>query len=289
MGLPPANWSGHWSWDYSEYRKCSGLSPLHPWCMGERNSNATYRSFNYPHHTASYWAMYHVARHYDRLRTLQPWQWYLERAAKTSLRFDQSTGVMDGTVFREVLRALHAEGVLNATFAGWATQLEARMKARQQRWARTRFPYGSEFSFDTTGQEEVVVWNLYFGNETAAKATVDHILSYMRSMPSWAYNGGARAADSGNGGKWLAGWSAGRPDRGQMHYRAGLNMIPLIVSVGSAGRLRSADWSAGVVPRPPGRAVPARDCDGRHRRAAHQHWPRRLCVRRDALAARGRG
>ena len=35
----------------------------------------------------------------------------------------------------------------------------------------------------------------------AAKATVDHILSYMRSIPSWAYNGGARAADSGNGGK----------------------------------------------------------------------------------------
>ena len=26
--------------------------------MGEHNSNATYRAFNYPHHTASYWAMY---------------------------------------------------------------------------------------------------------------------------------------------------------------------------------------------------------------------------------------
>ena len=52
---------------------------------------------------ASYWAMYHVARHYDRLTTRMPWQWYLERAARTSLRFSCGTGVMDGTVFRQVL------------------------------------------------------------------------------------------------------------------------------------------------------------------------------------------
>ena len=28
--------------------------------------------------------------------------------------------------------------------------------------------------------------------------------------------------------KWMAGISGGVPDRGQMHYRAGLNMIPLL-------------------------------------------------------------
>ena len=80
--------------------------------------------FNYPHHVASYWAMYTVARHYDRMHTRMPWQvtssllaaitnrthsfvsnlgkrsrpvlaltpstsplkWYLERAAKTVLK-----------------------------------------------------------------------------------------------------------------------------------------------------------------------------------------------------------
>ena len=115
--------------------------------MGERNADATYRAFNYPHHAASYWAMYHVARHYDHLKTRQPWQWcvslsskpfpplssplhsltphlhlhpspstlrYLERAAKTSLRFSCGTGVMDGTVFREILHALKAEGELHS-------------------------------------------------------------------------------------------------------------------------------------------------------------------------------
>jgi hypothetical protein len=27
------------------------------------------------------WAMYHVARNWDSLKTHQPWHWYLERAA----------------------------------------------------------------------------------------------------------------------------------------------------------------------------------------------------------------
>lgn len=90
-------------------------------------------------------------------------------------------------------------------------------------------PYGSEFGFDTTGQEEVVVWNLYYGNMTAARKTVDHILSYMRSSPTWAYHGGARSwGDAGNNAKWLGAFGTGFDDRGQMHYRSGLNMIPLI-------------------------------------------------------------
>jgi hypothetical protein len=103
------------------------------------------------------------------------------------------------------------------------------MKARQARWAATPYPYGSEFGFDTTGQEEVVVWSLFFGNETTAKKTVDHILSYMRSSPTWAYNGGSRSwGDIGNNGKYLVSFGTGVNDRGCMHYRSGLNMIPLI-------------------------------------------------------------
>eukprot|EP00965_Chrysotila_dentata_P091496 3021231-Pleurochrysis_carterae.AAC.1 len=86
-----------------------------------------------------------------------------------------------------------------ASFASYAKTLEDNMRARQQHWANTPYPYGSEFGFDTTGQEEVVVWNLYFGNVSVAKQTVDHILSYMRNSPTWAYHGGARSwGDVGN-------------------------------------------------------------------------------------------
>ena len=174
--------------------------------------------------------MYTVARH-TTLPTRQPWHWYLYRAAKTSLKLGRaSVGFMDGTVAREVLEALLIEGAAgNATLGALGATLKANMKARQLSFASRPYPYGSEFGFDTTGQEEVVVWNLYFGNESVAKKTVDHILSYMRNSPTWAYHGGARSwGDIGNNGKYLATFGTGAADRGQMHYRSGLNMIPLI-------------------------------------------------------------
>ena len=228
--------SGHFPWEYTEADKCHKPFGGPTWCMTENMANATYRGFNYPHQIASYWAMYHVARH-TNLPTKQPWQWYLYRAGRTSLKLGTSgVGFMDGTVAREVLEVLLAESAANATagfnnqtFASIGSTLTKNMHARQQHWARTPYPYGSEFGFDTTGQEEVVVWNLYFGNETVAKATVDHILSYMRNSPTWAYHGGARSwGDIGNNGKYLATYGTGAADRGQMHYRSGLNMIPLI-------------------------------------------------------------
>jgi len=221
--------SGHFEWNYTEADKCKKPFGGPTWCMTENMANATYRGFNLPHHTASYWAMYHVARH-TSLATRMPWQWYLERAAKTCLKFGTSSvGFMDGTVAREVLRALLEEGEANQTLAAYAATLRANMLVRQQHWASTPYPYGSEFGFDTTGQEEVVVWNMYFGNLTVAKKTVDHILSYMRASATWAYNGGSRSwGDIGNNGKYLATFGTGVQDRGQMHYRSGLNMIPLI-------------------------------------------------------------
>lgn len=74
----------------------------------------------------------------------------------------------------------------------------------------------------------MVVWLLYFGYDDAAERTVNHILSYMRSLPGWAMMGGASAGDIGNGGKWYVAAETNWPEAvGKMHYRAGLNQIPL--------------------------------------------------------------
>ena len=63
---------------------------------------------------------------------------------------------------------------------------------------------------------------------TQAERTVNHIQSYMRSFPNWAYMGGAQAGDIGNGGKWYVAAETGfAMANGKMHYRAGLNQIPL--------------------------------------------------------------
>jgi hypothetical protein len=77
---------------------------------------------------------------------------------------------------------------------------------------------------------------MYFANasngfEEAAKRTVNHILSYMRSSPTWAYHGGSRSwGDLGNNGKWMPSvdTASNFETRGNMHYRSGLNAIPLI-------------------------------------------------------------
>ena len=84
--------------------------------MTEAQANATYRGFNYPHQIASYYSMYRTARNHDKLKTRMSWQWYLERAANTTLRLPPAhIGYMDGTVFREVLRSVLEE---NATANG---------------------------------------------------------------------------------------------------------------------------------------------------------------------------
>ena len=250
---PSPNSSGHFAYDYKEQDKCGhpGIEGGPNWCMSESNANATYRVFNYPHHCATYYAMYRVARYHDAapgakgaLPTLRPWSWYLERAMNTTLKFGAPmTGVMDGTLFREVLRSLEeeadeaaAEGSAAAPWAAGAAKIRANMLGRATHFAAEQYPYGSEFAFDTTGQEEVVVWLSHFANATngfgaAAKRTVDHILSYMRSSPTWPYHGGTRSwGDLGNNGKWMpsVGTAANFETRGNLHYRSGLNAIPLI-------------------------------------------------------------
>ena len=204
--------------------------------------NATYRIFNLPHHTASYYSLYRAARNHDGLRGSlhESWEWYLMRAANTTLRFGTpNVGVMDGTVFKLVLDAVREEAGEDAGGA-WADvgdRIEANMRARAKIFSQLPLPYtASEFAFDTVSQEEVVMWLMYFADEDEAYAglanrTIAHVLSYMRSSPTWAYHGGSRSwGDLGNNGKWMVscGTAANFETRGNFHYRAGLNSIPLL-------------------------------------------------------------
>ena len=172
--------------------------------------------------------MYRVARNHDKIPTRQSWEFYLARAANTTIHMAGAgapIGYMDGTIFREVLRSLLEEAdAANSNSSLWgklSAQLLAQQKHRAVFWSTAKYPYGSEFSYDTTGQEEVVVWLLYFGFEAAAKRTVDHILSYMRNLPNWSGMGGTTSGDVANGGKWLTTAGTGAGDFGRMHYRAG--------------------------------------------------------------------
>ncbi len=185
----------------------------------------TWRSYNYPHVTAVYWALYRLARDHQGLVKQQSWQWYLDHAFNTAMGMKAHAGglaefgLMVGSVFPELLRDLKREG-WNENVA----QLEAYMKKRETHWASLRFPFGSEMPWDSTGQEEVYSWSKYFGNDDKAQATLDAITAYLPTVPNWAYNGAGRRYfdEAVNFTRW--------PDvvRITNHYGSPLNALPVL-------------------------------------------------------------
>ncbi|KAJ8523087.1 hypothetical protein ONZ45_g417 [Pleurotus djamor] len=198
------NWGNWWSWNRAA-------------------AFATDRAYDYVHVIAAYWSMYRVARNYPGLLRTS-WQWYIQQAVLTTQAMTNgrvgyvNDGLMGETVIRLLLDDLKREGLTaNATF------VEGRMQTRATAWSRTRYPFGSEMAWDSTGQEGVYAWSKYFGNTATATNTLNSILAYQPTVPHWGYNGNARRYwDNIYGGKLQ------RIERQIHHYGSGLNALPLI-------------------------------------------------------------
>jgi hypothetical protein len=84
------------------------------------------------------------------------------------------------------------------------------------------FPYGSEFSWDSTGHEEIATWMLRFGRHKEARQTMDAVAAYVSLSPHWAFCGSAR--------RWwdftINGYTQRGNERVMHHYAAALNSIP---------------------------------------------------------------
>lgn len=183
------------------------------------------RSYNYPHVAALYWVMYRLARNQQGLVSNHNWQWYLDHAYQTSVAMTTigndyaRFGLMDGSVFVEILKDLQREGMTQH-----ALDLENRMRSRAGVWSRQAYPFGSEMAWDSTGQEEVYAWTKYFGFTSKAQVCLDAILGYMPTVPHWGYNGCARRFwDFKYGGAKIA-----RLERMLHHYGSSLNAIPVL-------------------------------------------------------------
>ncbi|MDE1155500.1 MAG: DUF5695 domain-containing protein [Acidobacteriaceae bacterium] len=192
----------------------------------KKDSSDLGRTYNYPHVVAAYWALYHVARNSQGLVTEKSWQWYLDQAYETSMAmktlapYYTQFGLMEGTVFLQLLEDLKAEG-----WTDKANTLEAFMRERASHWQTEEYPFGSEMPWDSTGQEEVYDWSAYFGMKDKATVTLNAILAYTPVEPSWGYNGSARRFwDFLYGGKYS------RIERQLHHYGSGLNAIPLLMA-----------------------------------------------------------
>jgi len=184
------------------------------------------RSYDYPHVVAAYWSLYHIARNTKGLATRHPWAWYLNQAYQTSLAMCSEApyyarfGQMEGTVFLRLLDDLKAEG-----WSDQAARLETVMRNRADLWKSEPYPFGSEMTWDSTGQEEVYGWSRYFHYDDKANLTLNAILAYDPAIPSWGYNGSARRYwDFIYGGDP----KYSRIERQLHHYGSGLNAIPLL-------------------------------------------------------------
>ena len=192
----------------------------------KKASEATDRSFDYPHVAAAYWVMYRLARNHTSLVSNHPALWYLERAARTSIAMTQfgrgyaRFGQMEGDIFLEILRDLQREQM-----DALAGEVEGVMRARADRWRQQAYPFGSEMPWDSTGQEEVYAWTKYFGDKEKADVTLNAVLGYMPTVPHWGYNGSARRYWD-----FIYGASAkySRIERQLHHYGSGINALPVL-------------------------------------------------------------
>ncbi len=188
------------------------------------------RGYNYPHVVAAYWSMYRTARNTEGLVKRHAWDWYLDQAFETTkFAFSKKPdgkyvvgyvelGLMEGTIFLELLRDLKREG-----WTEKAAAIERLMKIRADAWAKEEYPFGSEMAWDSTGQEEVYNWCRYFGYEDKAKVSLNSIVGYMPSIPHWGYNGSARRYWD-----FLYAAKLTRIERQIHHYGSGLNAIPML-------------------------------------------------------------
>lgn len=203
---------------------------------------------NFPHQIATYHALYLSARNYPNIPLKRSFDWYLNASVQSIYAANCvgatgdagcliTVGLMDGTVFREVLMSLKAEG---PAWAADAARVEALQRARVfgdtrgwVGWNSLDNPAGSEFAWDTTGQEEVAVWGAWFDATSPLwmqgdlnARTVDSILGYTGAPPTFAFSGSSYGmCDFSNNAKWMV---TGGCEREGGHYRSGLNSIPVI-------------------------------------------------------------
>ncbi|KAI9147430.1 hypothetical protein HJFPF1_12450 [Paramyrothecium foliicola] len=196
------------------------------WAGAPKKSQAysTNRAYNYVWPAVAYWSLYRAGRANPTLLNVHSWDWYLTQAYKTIMRCMQSDvhynnkGLMGETVFGEILTDLRREEK-----EAEAEALEAAMQRRIDIWRTEQFPFGSEMSWDSTGQEGVYYWARYFGETEMRDKARNSVLGYMPTVAHWAYNGNAR--------RYWDFMVAGKlriVERQIHHYGSGLNALVML-------------------------------------------------------------
>ncbi|QAA32629.1 DUF5695 domain-containing protein [Clostridium manihotivorum] len=149
--LNTAIWNGLMREHHEDYK-------VHDFLMAEPNTTPTYRGYAYPHIYNTYFSMYKIA---DKYPELIP---YKEKASTYLLRayniikalygdgvsYNWETGLMGELTTPAIIEALEKEGYYNE-----AKNLKDIMAKKYANFKNTKYPYGSEYSYDNTGEEAV--------------------------------------------------------------------------------------------------------------------------------------
>lgn len=141
---------------------------IHDFLSSEPNLSPTYRGYAYPHIYNTYFAMYKISDLYPNLTEYKEDKGtYLLRAYNIlkalysdAVAYNWATGLMGELTTPEIIEALDKEG-----FTEEADEVRSIMEKKYVNFKSTKYPYGSEYSYDNTGEEAVYTLAKMNGNK----------------------------------------------------------------------------------------------------------------------------
>jgi hypothetical protein len=163
------------------------------WCpkgTSAQNTNNCYydRAFAYPHAFNTYLGMYKIAQMYPSLAKYRlDADAYLMRAfnilnALYSGHGDPGTGYMGEMTIPEIRQALSDAG-----HSAEASRVDEIITQIYQAFRANKYPYGSEYSFDNTGEEAVYMAARAKGDTGMMKKINDKSRACRGEQPAWYY------------------------------------------------------------------------------------------------------
>lgn len=122
------------------------------------NTTPTYRGYAYTHVYNTFFSMYQIAKQNpDLIKYHFDTKWYLETTYNIfkamydgPVAYNWETGTMGELTTPQIIQALRDEGMEKE-----ASDLEAKMEKKYKNFSSNKYPYGSEYSYDNTGEESV--------------------------------------------------------------------------------------------------------------------------------------
>lgn len=164
---------------------------VHDFLSREPNKSPVYRGYAYPHIYNTYLAMYRAAKTYpSAISYKHPPREYLRRAygilralyRSGQVAYNWETGLMGECTTPELIDALERESMTDE-----AADVCAIMTEKYGNFKNTKYPYGSEYFYDNTGEEAVYTLAAMNGNAEMMRKIDKKTRACRGSQPVWYY------------------------------------------------------------------------------------------------------